>query len=218
VSITGLDMSFLTGWYNSRINASVASNVSRAGLSYSGGAASAGEEVLPPWDVRTGQVQSLEDIRRKVLANGVFFQDPSREFSDIDAEDDHKALFSLHQGLKRLASLAEEAADKSTADTRRDFLQARFNNGLSQFDSYFDNLDLESVNLLKGEELSKMEGEVAISRGLSQFKTGTIHSGAYDAEVASLTGDVQFTIAVKKNGRSSVRLRHDAQVRGAGVR
>ena len=199
VTIASLDMSFLTGWYNSRINASVASNLSSAsGLAQS--RASAGEEVLPPWDVRTGEVQSLEDMRRKVLASGAFFLSPNSEFSDIEAEDDHKALFSMHQGLKRLASLAEEAADKSTTDTRRDFLQARFDNGLNQFDSYFDGLNLESVNLLKGEELSKMESEVAISRGLSQFKTGTIHSGAFDAEVASLTGDVQFTISVTKSG------------------
>lgn len=200
MTITSLDMSFLSGWYNSKINASVASKVASASSITATSLSSSGDEVLPPWDVRTGELQSLEDIRRKVLANGVFFQSPDTEFSDLEAEDDHKALFSLHQGLKRLASLAEEAADKTTSDTRRDFLQARFTNGLSQFDSFFDGLDLDSVNLLKGEELSKMESEVAVSRGLSQFTTGVIHSGAYDAEVAGLTGDVQFTISVKKSG------------------
>lgn len=199
MTITSLDMSFLSGWYNSRINASVASSLSSSsGLAQSRSSASA--DVLPPWDVRTGEVQSLEDMRRKVLASGTFFENPSREFSDLEADDDHKALFSLHQGLKRLASLAEEAADKTTTDTRRNFLQARFENGLNQFDSYFDGMNLESVNLLKGEELSKMESEVAISRGLSQFKTGTIHSGAFDAEVASLTGDVQFNVSITKSG------------------
>lgn len=61
-------------------------------------------------------------------------------------------------------------------------------------------MDLEGLTLLKGEQLSKIESEVAIARGTSQYTTDTIHTGDFDAEVASLTGDVQFSISVKKSG------------------
>jgi hypothetical protein len=196
VNIIGLDMNVLTGWYQSKVNTRLASNLS---TSLSSGSGSSAATSLPPWDVR-GDVLSLEEMSRKVLATGVFFRDPDSEFSDADAPDDHKSLFSLHQGLKRLAALAEEAKEKSTSDSRRNFLDSRFSTGLSQLDSYFADLDLQDVNLLKGEELRKMESEVAISRGLSQFKTGTIHTGAYDDEVASLTGSAQFTVSVTKSG------------------
>ena len=200
MSIVGLDMNVLAGWYNSKIGLSLASSASAATSGASARSAQAGADVTPPWDVR-GEVSTLEEIRRSVLARGVFFSDVGdSEFSRIDAPYDHKALFELHQGLKRLASLAEEAKDKSTIDSRRDFLQSRLDLGVSQFNDFFDALDLEGVNLLKGEKLSKFEGDVAISRGLSEYTTGVLHTGEFDAEVARFTGDVQFTVSVKKNG------------------
>lgn len=197
MSIIGLDMNVLTGWYNAKLSSSLASSSSLSGASRSG--ASSAADVVTPWDVR-GDVSSLEEMRRSVLATGVFFKDPTREFSALDAPADHKSLFSLHQGLKRLAALAEEAKDKETDASRRTFLENRFQEGMGQLDTYFQSLDLTEVNLLKGEELRKMESEVAISRGSSTFTTGLVHSGDFDAEVASLTGDVQFDISVVKNG------------------
>lgn len=197
MSIIGLDMNVLTGWYNAKLSSSLASSSSLSGVSRS--SASSARDVLTPWDVR-GDVSTLEEMRRSVLATGVFFKDPSREFSSLDAPDDHKSLFSLHQGLKRLAALAEEAKEKETDATRRTFLESRFQEGMSQLDTYFQGLDLTEVNLLKGEELRKMESEVAISRGSSTFTTGVVHSGDFDAEVASLTGDVKFDISIVKNG------------------
>ncbi|RKR00163.1 outer membrane protein assembly factor BamB [Maricaulis maris] len=198
MSVIGLDMSVLTGWYNSRINASLASSTA---LSSAGASSRNQAPTAPaPWEVGSPNLMTLEEMSRKVLANGVFFNDPDREFSGLDAPDDHKQLFSLHQGLKRLASLAEEAKEKTTTDSRRDFLDKSFQSGLAQFDSFFDDMDLEGLTLLKGEELTKVESEVAIARGTSQYKTDTIHKGDFDAEVASLTGDVQFSISVKKSG------------------
>ncbi|MHA6287056.1 hypothetical protein [Maricaulis sp. CAU 1757] len=200
VSIIGLDMNVLTGWYQSRINTSLASSSALSGVA----ASQRKEDVAPPpWDLQSKQLQTLEDMRRKVLATNDFFLDPSREFSDLDAPDDHKSMFSLHQGLKRLASLAEEARDPTTNDTRRDLLNRALQKGMSQLDDYFQDMDLDTVNLLKGEQLTKVESDVAVSRGLSEFKTGTIHTGDFDAEVASLTGDVQFNIAITKNGATT---------------
>jgi len=199
VAIVGINQSLLTSWYSSRVtNATLTTSpaAQSAAQSRRGGA----EDVAAPWEIESGSLQTLEDMRRRVLASQDFFLDPSREFSDIEAPDDHKALFSLHQGLKRLVSLAEEAKDKTTTDVRRDLLEKAFQNGLGQLDEYFQSMRLEELTLLKGEELSKIESEVAISRGVSQFKSGIVHNGEYDAEVASLTGDVQFNIAVKKNG------------------
>ena len=197
MTIIGINQGLLTSWYGARVtNATI-------GTSNYAQAASASrktDDVAAPWEVGSSQLQTLEEMRRRVLGTGQFFLNPDREFSDIDAPADHKKLFSLHQGLKRLAALAEEAREKSTNQVRRDFLEKAFVKGISQMGDFFDGLDLEELTLLKGEELRKLESEVAISRGLSQFKTGTIHKGAFDAEVASLTGDVQFTISVKKSG------------------
>ncbi|MAK65160.1 MAG: hypothetical protein CMF75_10555 [Maricaulis sp.] len=197
MTIIGINQGLLTSWYGARITSATIGSSSYAQTASSSRKT---EDVPAPWEIGSSQLQTLEEMRRRVLGTGDFFLNPSREFSDIDAPSDHKKLFSLHQGLKRLAALAEEAREKGTNDVRRDFLEKAFVKGLSQMGEFFDGLDLEELTLLKGEELKKLESEVAISRGLSQFKTGTIHKGAFDAEVASLTGDVQFTVSVKKSG------------------
>ena len=199
VAVIGINQGLLTSWYSARINTASAATLSSAQTGATAGGQK-GEEVSPPWDLESDQLQTLEEMRRRVLATGDFFLDPDREFSDVDAPDDHKTLFSLHQGMKRLVALADEARETSTSDVRRDLLNKAFLKGLAQLDDFFDGMDLEELTLLKGEKLSRFESEVAVSRGLSQFTTGVIHKGAFDAEVAGFTGDVQFTISVKKNG------------------
>lgn len=197
MNIIGINQGLLTSWYSARVTSAT---IGSSNFAQTASSRSKTEDVPAPWEVGSDQLQTLEEMRRKVLASGDFFLNPDKEFSGLNAPDDHKKLFSLHQGLKRLAALADEAKDKSTNDIRRGFLEKAFIKGLSQLDDYFDGLDLEELNLLKGDKLTKIESEVAISRGLSQFQTGTIHKGDFDAEVASLTGDVQFTISVKKSG------------------
>jgi hypothetical protein len=197
VNIIGINQGLLTSWYSARVTSAT---IGSSNFAQTASSRSKTEDVPAPWEVGSDQLQTLEEMRRKVLASGDFFLNPDKEFSGLNAPEDHKKLFSLHQGLKRLAALADEAKDKSTNDIRRDFLEKAFVKGLSQLDDYFDGLDLEELNLLKGDKLTKIESDVAISRGLSQFQTGTIHKGDFDAEVASLTGDVQFTISVKKSG------------------
>lgn len=199
MTIAGINQSLLTSWYSARVNAATVSTSPLAQTNAASGSQS-GDDVAAPWELESENLQTLEEMRRRVLATQDFFLDPSREFSDIDAPDDHKALFSLHQGLKRLVSLAEEAKDKTTTDARRTILEKAFQNGLDQLDDYFQGMDLEELTVLKGKQLSKIESDVAVSRGLSQFKSGIIHTGEYDAEVPSLTGDVRFTISIKKSG------------------
>lgn len=202
MEITPFDFSALTGWYQAKTAARLASltpQLSGASAAGANPAAQQGNDVLPPWDVR-GEITGLDEVSRKVLASGNFFDSKLSEFSETDASTDIKTLFAMHQGLRRMYALAEEAADKTTIDSRRDFLNRRFLEGVSQIDEFFQDTDLEGVTVLKGEELSKAEAGVAISRGLSEYTTGIIHTGDFDAEVASLTGDVQFTISIKKSG------------------
>lgn len=199
MEIVDFDMNVLSGWYQSR------NSMRLAGLSPQPSGASAGtfntqsKDVRPPWDVR-GDVASTAEIARKVLANGKFFDNSLGEFSKLDAPDDHKTLFGLHQGLRGLFSLAAEAQEKDTTDSRRSFLDRRFAEGLAQFDDFFQSMDLQGLTLLKGEKLTKAESEIAIHRGVSEYTTGIVHTGDFDAEVASLTGDVQFTVSVRKSG------------------
>ncbi len=198
--IIGFSADLLSGWYSAKsaqaatrslpLAASTASAAAKAGTADAG--------VIPPWDVKAKPL-GLDVLARSVLADGVFFKDS--EFKTLKgASDDSKALFSLHQGLKRLYALADEAADESTTDIRRTFLERRFQEGMAQFEKAFGALDLETLSLARGESRSVAESAVKIARGVSEYVTPAIHDGAFDAEVDAFAGAAAFTISALKNG------------------
>ncbi|XBQ16427.1 MAG: hypothetical protein ABL308_00780 [Oceanicaulis sp.] len=190
----------LGAWYGARAAQSLALNSARtAAPVQTASGAQRSSDVLPPWDPR-GEIVALETLRRDVLADGRFFDSRLSAFSDLDVSEDEKKLFALHQGIRKLQALSSAAGEKTASDTDRAFWSRRFTEGLAQLDSFFEGLDLEGVSVVKGEDLAKAESALAIKRGESRYVGGAIHEGAFDAEVAGLTGDVRFTISVRKNG------------------
>jgi hypothetical protein len=191
----------LTAWYGAQASQSLALSANRSAAPTQGSAAASqrNPDVLPPWDPR-GEIVALEALRRDVLADGQFFDATLRNFSSLDVSDDEKTLFALHQGLRKLQALSTAATDGAASSSDISFWSRRFNEGLAQLDGFFETMDLEGVTVLKGEDLSKAESALAISRGRSEYLGGVIHTGAFDAEVASLTGNAAFTITVRKNG------------------
>ena len=190
-------------WYASqtasRLAAGAPAQLSGASAS---GRAGATSEALPPWDPR-GEIRALDDIRRSVLADGRFFDTGLAGFSDVEASQDEKTLFAMYQGLRRLQSLATAAAETSASDIDRQFWDRRFQEGVAQMDGFFDDMALDGVTVLRGEELSKAESALAIARGTSQYTTGVIHTGAFDAEVDAFLGAAEFTITVRKGGANT---------------
>ena len=199
-----ISSNLLSAWYGAQ--SAVALSRTTAFSSSAANAQSASQsqssDVLPPWDAR-GEIEALDVLKRSALADGVFFDKKLGDFASLDVSEDEKQLFAMYQGLRRLQALGAEAAEKTTTDTRRDFLDRRFQEGLEQLGSFFEELELEGVTVLKGEELSKAESTLAVSRGVSEYTTGIVHSGAFDAEVDGFQGDVAFTINVKKSGVST---------------
>jgi hypothetical protein len=191
----------LTAWYGAQASQSLALSASRnaAPSPSSSAAAQRNNDVLPPWDPR-GEIVALDALRRDVLADGQFFDSTLRNFSSLDVSEDEKTLFALHQGLRKLQSLATPASEKGASSADVSFWSRRFNEGVTQLNSFFDDISLEGVSVVKGEDLSKAESTLAISRGRSEYLGGVIHTGAFDAEVSALTGDAAFTITVRKNG------------------
>jgi len=197
-----ISSNLISAWYGAQTATALARTTVSAntpGASAQAGAGSRSEEVLPPWDAR-GEIEALESLRRSALADGVFFDRRLGEFASLDVSEDEKQLFAMYQGIRRLQALATEASESSTSDTRRDFLDRRFQEGVAQMNTFFEELDLEGVTVLKGEELSKAESDLAVSRGRSEYTGPIVHSGAFDAAVDGFQGDVSFTLNVRKSG------------------
>ncbi len=198
VNLVGFSPGLLADWYGARNAQSLVRAGGVAANPAAGpGAAQPNAGVIPPWDAKAKPV-GLEELARSVLADGKFFR--PEEFKGLDGSKDAQALFTLHQGLKRLYALATEAADKSSNDIRRSFLERRFQEGMAQLETYFAQMGLKEVSLALGEARSVAESSVKIARGISEYVTGAIHQGDFDAEVDAFQGAAAFTITVTKHG------------------
>ncbi len=153
--------------------------------------------VPPPWDPGAKPL-GQEEIVNKTLASGVFFENDLGAFSDSAAPPDQKKLFALYAGVNRLAALGSDAADKTTTDARRRFLNKRFAEGLAQLDSFLDATQYDELGFVKGVKRSQADSALAIDRGSTDFVGGVIQDGPFDDPVASFAGDVRFTITAKK--------------------
>ncbi len=153
--------------------------------------------VPPPWE-KAAKPLGQEEILRKALASGKFFHEDLEQFSDTKAPADQKKLFALYQGLRRLTALSTEAADKTTTDSSRRLLNRRLGEGLAQLQSFLSKTDFEKLSFLQGTQRDKADSTLSIARNRSDYVTGTIYEGAFDDEIPSFLGSVQFTITAKR--------------------
>lgn len=196
--ITGLSGDVLGAWFSAQNAARNAAAATRSPVQQTLGS-SRDDSVLPPWDPRGG-ITALDSVRRSVLANGRFFDSGANAFSELDVSQDEKKLYAMFQGLRALQSLAAAGAERGASASDLAFWNRRFQEGVGQMDSFFAGLELDEISVLKNTELTKAETEVAIRRGVSEYTTGILHKGPADHEAAALTGDVNFTVSVRKNG------------------
>jgi len=162
--------------------------------------------VPPPWDP-DAKPPVLEKTLNTVLARGVFFENDLGAFSNSAAPPDQKKLFALYSGVNKLAALATDASNRTTTDSRRSFLNKNFANGIAQLGSFLSATKFDELSFLQGEKLTSARSTLAIGRGNSEFVTGVIQDGPFDAPVASLSGNVQFDITAKKlNGNVVVNI------------
>jgi hypothetical protein len=152
--------------------------------------------VPAPWE--NPRALEREDIVRRIMSTGSFVDTRASEFSRLDAPADHRQLFALHEGLSRLAALAETAALKDTSDVFRARYDKRFQEGFSQVSEALAAFKFEGLSVIAGPKVASVETAIAIPRAASVYKTDSVHNGPIGDEVAAFMGDVRFTIEAKK--------------------
>ncbi len=204
----GIDAATLQGVFQAR---SALAAAQAGGARLSGAAAQAlsgqtatGDGVLAPWEPGSGALNA-DELKQKALATGDFIDaDDLGRFSDIQAPEDQKKLFALHQALKKLWAIAGEAAGKTTTDMRRGFLDRRFQEGLTQVQDFMATATFTDLSLTFAKLRETAEAANVIPRGEDVFKTGVLHDGAFDAEVDGFLGDRRFSLSVRKSNETVV--------------
>ncbi len=152
-------------------------------------------DITPPWDTGA-QTPSTEELRRKVLASGVFIDSNDLGgFSDLDAPDDVKKLFALHQGVKALWAVAGEAAGKDITDAGRRSLDRQFQEGFQQIQDFLATESFENAQVVRGEARTEAKSTVPVVKPLQEFTTGVLHRGNFDDAVAGFASATPFTIS-----------------------
>lgn len=156
-----------------------------------------------PWEAGSGQEPNAE-LLRSVIADGEFFTSQFGEFADLEVSDDEKQLFAMYEGLRALTAIAEAIGNEDVQSWEMDLYTRRFDEGLSQLTTFFDDLDLEDVNVFQGEDVSKMQGTLEVPSEPTEYLTNTVYAGDFDDEVPAFTGSVSFDISVRKNNTDTV--------------
>lgn len=168
-------------------------------------------EVTPPWDADADVVET-EDLLNSVLARGsVLNTDTLNGFSNLEAPDSQKQLFALHESLRGLLALAGEAAkdDSDITDSRRRFLDTRFQSGLDEVSTYVGQNPLDDVNILMGKERSTAVGTNPVVTPSEDFITREVWNGAFDAEATTLSSAGPFTISIQPLNGTTVDISVD---------
>ncbi len=199
-TVATISQSALTGWYQAQAATAAARATGPQLSGVSTGAREPEDTVVPPWEAEA-QPKPAADLARAALASGDFISaDDLAGFSDAETSADNKQLFALHQGVKKLWAIASEAADKSTTDVRRSFLDRRFQEGMAQLNGFMAEVSFESASVYLGEAREKAESTLGIPRGASEYVTPVLHDGPFDDPVAAFAGTTEFTITVRKSG------------------
>lgn len=153
---------------------------------------------MAPWDSRV-QAPQLSAIARNALTSTRLIETGlgSGPGSSVRDEND-RALFTIHNGIRKLQALADAAAKDGVSATDRVKLQERITKGIAELNGHVGKTQLDGALLLAGKRLTSMTTDIA-GRSSSQYDTKVLVTGASGAIPPSFEGDKRFNLTVTKN-------------------
>ena len=154
---------------------------------------------MAPWDNRV-QAQPLSKLASSALSSTRVLETGlgSGPGSSVRDEND-RALFTIHNGIRKLKALADAAAQDRVSASDRTKIQERIAKGIVELNTHVGATKLDGALLLAGKRLTSMTSDVA-GRSSSQYDTKVLMTGASGAIPPSFEGDRRFDVTVTKNG------------------
>ncbi len=187
------DFSPLAGYYNAKINLSLASAQARSVSSTQASEETATSSSDLPWR----QEVDPDDALRKALGAASFLPD-SVARDARDERGDVPKIFAAYSALASITAIAQAAKEDRLPVGQESRAQKRMLEGILEVKNFLASVDMQKTILITGERLSAAQSEAAITRSSYEYNTKVLHSGEYDAEVAAFTGDKVFTVTAKK--------------------
>lgn len=113
-------------------------------------------------------------------------------------DGDHKKLFAVYKGLTKLQALAERATAEKVPTGERTSLDKRFRAGLDELRTFLTEKDFDSLSLLLGEKVSKVDTGYRKVRPSTTYTAPVIVTGTSTDAIQGLTGTEVFSVTVAK--------------------
>jgi flagellin-like hook-associated protein FlgL len=154
---------------------------------------------MAPWDNRV-QAPPLSSLARSALTATRLIDVSlgSGPGSGVTSAND-KALFVIHNGVRKLQALADAAAKDGMSASERSQIQKRIDKGILEINAHVGATKLEGAYLLPGRRVTSMTTEIA-GNAQGQYDSKVLATGASGAVPLSFEGDRRFDLTVTKNG------------------
>ncbi len=194
--MSGIDTSLLLGLYQSPQGGyGTGSTTSGGGLGVS--LPKPKYAPTPPWDTKA-KVPRANDLVRQVMAGRKFIDEGAAKLDLAGSSNDYKKLFALYQGLNALYGLAQHANEKGVTAGETDRMQATFERGVEELNTYMAGLNLDKIRLTEGKVGTKSSTAVGVAKQPTKYVTSPLHSGSSEDPVTAFQGQVQFNIHIKQ--------------------
>jgi hypothetical protein len=202
--VISFDSSLLLGYYQAK-SAGLAANATAStngAASSSSSSSSSGAKAVPssPWTAMTTQPS---DLVKAALNGRKFVDEGAAVAASPTITGDYKKLFAAYQALNTLSAIASRSAEKNVSDSEIKRLQTVFSKGLTEVNSYIQNLSTDAMRVTTGAVMTSDKSSVGVPKSNYGYVTNTLYSGQVDDAVPTFAGNVSFTMDVKKFGVST---------------
>ena len=202
-TLVSFDPSVLVSYYNAKLPISTAQATA---LKNAAQGSATQTTLTPPWDSSVPQpTQEAQDAW--ALGNTPFIdtsQLPQSGAATTDAakaDQDYQKLFTLYQGLNRLAYLAGMASRDGTLSGQLPGLDTRFQSGLLDIQKFLSTTTFNNFTLLPGTKTSSVTSTAGVPLSQTNYIGGVVVKGsALFQPLSNVSASDSFTIGVTKGG------------------
>ena len=209
MAISGLDSSVLLGFYQAQLSATPSSiaagarNSAAFAATQNKGATAADN---PPWNT-----PNTNDAKQDAaVLSTTNFLDTSKvplsagATADSKMEQDNQKLFSLYSAVNTLAYIAKMGQKAGVTSGQLAGLNARFQTGLAQVQSYLSSTDFNGFNLQAAKPSDTVTSTAGIAFSDYSYATKQLVTNAQiNSPMPGISASDSFTIAIKKGGTTT---------------
>lgn len=190
----GFDTNILVSYYQAK--AGIGGGLAGSGTSSLIPAANQKKAPTAPWSTLSKEPK-VDELMKNVLMGRKFINEDATQLDVKGASEDYRQLFTMHQGLATLQSLAEKANQEGLSSTELKKIQAAFDRGVEEVSAYIDQTKFEKLRLTHGDTTDRAKSTVGVPKTVPRYTTKVLHEGSADAPVEAFQGDAKFSVQIK---------------------